>query len=222
MFANRNREIGELVRRRGIATAARVTSLAAEALSTGRTLAEHLDATEVLPRAQLLAVVADELGCPLVESPPLRLAAGVVALVPPTLARRHGVVPYGDAADGALELLLLDPFEMPDLGELEFALGRKVRLHVADPEIVAVLLREHFGAAVEGLADALGGCVASAMEARTDAEAELLALAVQAPVVRYVDDVLAQAVRERASDIHFEPFERECRVRCRIDGALRE
>ena len=222
MFANRNREIGELVRRRGIATAARVASLAAEALSTGRTLAEHLDATEVLPRAQLLAVVADELGCPLVESPPLRLAAEIVALVPATLARRHGVVPYGVAAGGALSLLLLDPFEMPDLGELEFALGRKVRLHVADPEIVAVLLREHFGAAVEGLADALGDCVVSAMETRGNAEAELLAMAVQAPVVRYVDDVLAQAVRERASDIHFEPFERECRVRCRIDGALRE
>ena len=86
MFAHRNREIGELVRRRGIATAERVRSLAAGAAAVGRTLAEHLDATEVLPRARLLAVLAAELGCPLVESPPLRLPGEIVALVPAALA----------------------------------------------------------------------------------------------------------------------------------------
>jgi len=222
MFANRNREIGELVRRRGIATAERVRSLATEAASVGRTLAEHLDATEVLPRTRLLAVLAAELGCPLVEALPLRLPAEIVALLPAALARRHEVVPWRAEA-GTIELLALDPFALPDMAELEFALGRRVRLCVADPEIVAVLLREHFGAAAEGLADAFGatGLTAGSDSAQAGTE-DLLALAGQAPVVRYVNDVLEQAVRERASDIHFEPFERECRVRCRIDGALRE
>lgn len=223
MFANRNREIGELVRRRGIATAERVRSLAAEAAAVGRTLAEHLDATEVLPRVRLLTILAEELGCTPVEALPLRLPAETVALLPAALARRHEVVPWRADESGAIELLALDPFAMPDMAELEFALGRRVRLCVADPEIVAVLLREHFGAAAEGLADVFGavGQAPGADSAQAGIE-DLLALAGQAPVVRYVNDVLEQAVRERASDIHFEPFERECRVRCRIDGALRE
>jgi type IV pilus assembly protein PilB len=221
MFANRNREIGELVRRRGIATTERVRSLAAEAVAAGRTLAEHLDATEVLPRARLLAVLAEELGCTAVDSLPMRLAAETVALVPAALARRQQVVPWR-IDGGAIELVLLDPFASPDVAELEFALGRRVRLCVGDPEIVAVLLREHFGAAAEGLSDVFGIAGAVPVGVTVAPEAELLAMTGSQPVVRYVNDVLEQAVRERASDIHFEPFERECRVRCRIDGALRE
>jgi type IV pilus assembly protein PilB len=221
MYAHRTREVGRLVCLRGIVTPERCRSLEAEAVAAGRTLAEHLGETEVLPRARLLAVVADELGCDLVESPPLRLPADVVALVPAALARRHGVVPWRLEA-GCLWLLMLDPFAAPDAAELEFALGRKVRLCVADPEIVAVLLREHFGATAEGLASVFSSLTPAAAEAAANGAADLAAQAGLPPVVRYVNDVLEQAVRERASDIHFEPFEHACRVRCRIDGALRE
>ena len=221
MFAHRNREVGELVCRRGLVTAARCQSLLTEATAAGRSLAEHLGESDVLSRPRLLAVIADELGYGLIEAPPMRLPAEVATLLPASLARRHNVVPWRE--DGTcLEVLTLDPFAGPDGAELEFALGRKVRICMADPQVVAALQREHYGAAADGLTAAPAPAESPAAE---PVRSEVEALAVSAglpPVVRYVNDVLEQAVRAGASDIHFEPFEHECRVRCRIDGALRE
>ncbi len=221
MFAQRSREIGELLCRRGLVNEARLQALAAEAAAAGRSLATHLADSEFLPRAQLLAIVAEELGHEFVDAPPQRLAPEVATLLPAAAARTHQVVPWREA-DGVLELLLLDPFAGVDAAELEFALNRRVRLSVADPLVVAALLREHYAGGDDASA------VAPAAGPSTPGDplpggAEALALqASAAPVVRYVDALLTDAVRAQASDLHFEPFERSCRVRCRIDGALRE
>ena len=223
MFARRNREIGELLCRRGLMTPRRWAEVGEAAAAGGVAPVELLAASGELPRAQVLAAIAAELGCELVAAPPTRLPAEVVALVPPALARRHGVVPWRRGARG-VEVLPLDPFGGEDLAGLGFALGLEVRRCVADPGVVAALLREHYGDGAEDLAEALATTATESGAAAAEAAGpEALAeQAGQAPVVRYVDEVLDQAVRERASDIHFEPFERECRVRCRIDGALRE
>lgn len=220
MLARRDREIGELLCHRKVVTPERLRGLVAEAAAAGRSLAAHLVDSAILPRDRLLAILADELGLPLVEAPPQRLPAEIAGLVPPALARRLGLVPWRETAD-RLEVLLEDPFATVDMAELEFALGRPVRLCVADPAVVAALLREHYGAGAQQLAAVLGGPLPP-VAVEEESEADLAAQAAQPPVVRYVNDVLEQAVRQRASDIHFEPFERTCRVRCRIDGALRE
>jgi type IV pilus assembly protein PilB len=222
MFAQRSREIGELLCRRGLTSETRLRALEAAAHAAGRPLATHLAESEFLPRPQLLAIVAEELGYAFVDTPPQRLAPEIVALLPGAIARVHQVVPWRETA-GTLELLLLDPFAGVDAAELEFALGRKVRVNMGDPQVVAALLREHYVGGADGLAGELGlAAIPEPQVGVPGADAEMAAQAAQLPVVRYVNDVLEQAVRERASDIHFEPFEQTYRVRCRIDGALRE
>ena len=219
MFARRHRELGELLCHRGLVTKRRWDE-ARTAAGEGRSAADLLDATGELPRARVLAAVAAELGRELVDAPVRRLEPAIAALVPAALARQHGVVPWRSEAQ-RLEVLLLDPFAAGELGELEFALGCAVRGCVADPAVVEALLREHYGEGAGALAAALVAAPEGAV-ATEPAGRELATQAAALPVVRYVDDVLEQAIRERASDIHFEPFEHECRVRCRIDGALRE
>ncbi|HLP01327.1 MAG TPA: GspE/PulE family protein [Opitutaceae bacterium] len=222
MFAQRDREIGELLRHRGLVSVERCRTLEAEAHAAGVSLAAHLIESEFLSRSRLLTIVAEELGHEFVEIPPQRLSPEIAALLPGVLARVHRIVPWRDA-EGVLELLLLDPFAGVDLGELEFALGRRVRVSVGDPQVVAALLREHYDGAG---AIATGELALSAIPTGNSAALgnldELAAQAGQPPVVKYVDELLERAVREQASDLHFEPFEQSCRVRSRIDGALRE
>ncbi len=222
MLAHRDRELGELLSRRGLLEPRRLQELSTGASAAGLSLASRLESEGGLPRAVWLAALADELGRELVAAPPLRLEPEVAGLLPAAMARRHGIVPWRD--DGrSLAVLALDPFAVPDGAELGFALGREVVVCVADPDVVAALLREHYGATAEGMAAAAVAVAAGVAEARSATEpTELVSLSAQVPVVRYVNEVLEQAIRENASDIHFEPFERECRVRCRVDGALRE
>jgi type IV pilus assembly protein PilB len=222
IFTRHSAALVGLVRRLRLVREERLRELEAEALDTGQPLPELLIGRGGLDKAVLLARIAEALGAEWVAEPPQRLAPAVAALVRPALARAHGVVPLrGD--EKQVTVLCLDPLAAGDVHELSFALGREVRACVADPECVAALLSEHYGAGSEVLVgfseyrtgenDAAAGGVSAE---------ELVAMAGQPPVVRFVNEVLEQAIREHASDIHFEPFERELRIRCRIDGALRE
>jgi type IV pilus assembly protein PilB len=108
--------------------------------------------------------------------------------------------------------------------DLTFALDRDVRIVVADPPAVAALIRRHYGedrtssaALLEEIAPE--DCNGHGHELSVT---ELTQLADQTPVVRLVNGMLAQAICDRASDIHFEPFEDELRVRYRLDGALHD
>ncbi len=219
MFAQRSREVGELLQRRGLVTAGRWAEVSARAAAAGLAPVELLAAAGELPRARVLAAIAAELGCCLVETPPRRLTAELVATVPPETARRHGVVPWRERGD-CLEVLLADPFAVVDTAELAFALGREVRRCVADPDAVAALLQEHYGLAAADWAAAVPA--PESVGATAAGPTALSAQTESPPVVRYVDEILEAAVRAGASDLHLEPFERVCRVRCRVDGALRE
>jgi type IV pilus assembly protein PilB len=182
---------------------------------TGRPLAELLVETGGVTREQLLRTVASRLECGFLPEAPARLDADTLATFPADLARRLGVVPL-EAKATPQPFLAMDPLRPILADELAFSLGRRVQLVVADPGQVEALLRHHYGASAPAPADA---------DPKGTAEvtaAELETLAAQQPVVRFVNEVLMQAVRDKASDIHFEPFEREFKVRYRIDGALCE
>jgi type IV pilus assembly protein PilB len=125
----------------------------------------------------------------------------------------------------ALTLLTVDPFNASLAGDLGFVLEREILLTVADPEAVSALIRQHFGeedGSLAELARELGSAVAPAGVDDAATETDLEQLAGQTPIIRFVSLVLTQAIRDRALDIHFEPFEHEFKIRCRVDGALRE
>jgi type IV pilus assembly protein PilB len=191
---------------------------------TSRPLADLLLARGLLEKPALLRAVATHLGTECVETVPARLAPETVALVDGGLARTYGVVPLAVDA-GGLHVLAVDPFNSQLVGDLTFALDREIRLAVADPDQVAALVRVCYGEDDETLEAAAGELqtqAAARAAAAEPSDADLEQLAGQAPIVRFVNLVLSQAIRDRASDIHFEPFEREFKVRCRVDGTLVE
>jgi type IV pilus assembly protein PilB len=213
MFAGHDQAVAALLRGRNLLPAETLAALRAECGATGRSLAAAAVDQGWVDREALLDAVAAHLGLDRAPAMPPTLASALVALVPREFARRYRLVPW--RADGRrIELAAADPFAGGLAGELAFALGREVRLLVADPADVNRLLEQYYGD--PKLPPDAG--------ARTEegGRAELERLAAQGPVVQFVDEVLGQAVRERASDVHFEPFEAEFKVRYRVDGTLRE
>ena len=193
----------------------------AETLPAGGqpSLADRLVEQGRIGLAELLQAVAHHLGGGWLETLPDELPPDVCALVDALLVREYGVVPLaGDAA--AVTVVALDPLKPNLVEDLAFLLGRGIRLLVADPAGVRSLIRRHYGE-TELPAEDFAGDPAPASTVSVGEAADGYRAA-QAPVVRFVDRVLARAIRDRASDIHFEPFEHEFRVRCRIDGVLAE
>jgi type IV pilus assembly protein PilB len=133
------------------------------------------------------------------------------------------VAPLRVDASG-VDLLAVDPLNPRLVEDLTFALSKDIRVLVADPDGVETLVQRHYGEDDARWEDVLADAGASgeAVEVSELSDEELAELAAQAPIVRLVNLVLAQAVKDQASDIHFEPFEKDYKIRYRVDGALYE
>jgi type IV pilus assembly protein PilB len=213
-------QLVELFISRGLIDRSLGQDIMAEVENSGKEAAEILADFQVINhRDDVWPVVASELGAQVVElrnwSPPEQL----LALVPAGTARLHGALPVNFDADG-LHIALVDPMNPQTIEDLRFALGRELVLAIAPDYVVEQKINECYGGDGKAMEDILSQ-LESGAEASMNA-ADLEAEANSAPIIRYVDLVLFQAIKERASDIHFEPFEKDFKIRYRVDGTLYE
>ncbi|MCC7493598.1 MAG: type II secretion system ATPase GspE [Fimbriimonadaceae bacterium] len=214
------RLLGDILIARGAVTAGGI----AEALEVQRADGEHRRLGELLVglghcRAGDVAVaLSEQYGLPLRNLRDLELDAAVMRLVPPDLAWRHQVLPLEATADH-LVVAIGDPLNIEALDDLRFATSRRIEPVVADAEAIRQLVEEHY------LHQMMTTASSDAVEVLADDDEDIgdvQSMAREALVVRLVNLLLRQAISERASDIHIEPFERDLKVRFRIDGVLRD
>jgi type IV pilus assembly protein PilB len=213
-------QIVELFISRGLIDRSLGQDILNEVENSGKEAAEILADFQVINhRDDVWPVVASELGAQVVElrnwTPPEQL----LSLVPAGMARLHGALPVNFDAEG-LHVALVDPMNPQTLEDLRFALGREVILAIAPDYVVEQKINECYGGEGKAMEDIL-----TQLQTGVDAamsQADLEAEANSAPIIRYVDLVLYQAIKERASDIHFEPFEKDFKIRYRVDGSLYE
>jgi type IV pilus assembly protein PilB len=113
-----------------------------------------------------------------------------------------------------IQLVVADPLNHQMLEDLRFGLGRDIQVFLAPEDDIDQLIKRYYSRGAEELEGALRDLGAVSVEDEDEATA--------APIIKYVDLVLQQAIADRASDIHFEPFEHEFKIRYRVDGALYE
>jgi len=222
MFEAQSIAIYELLRDRELLDLSRLDELLEEHRDGGKPFAQLLIDSRDLSANQLLFQVADYLGWEYLTRPPADISEDVLATVDGNMARMYGVVPLR-ASGTTVDLLVKDPFNSQIVDDLTFALRRDIRLVVTDPDQVDALIRHYYGeddSSIEGLLEELTAGSVSVTEDLSEQDIE--AMAGETPIVRLVNLVLSQAVRDKASDIHFEPFESEFKIRYRIDGALYE
>jgi type IV pilus assembly protein PilB len=162
------------------------------------------------------AMVAEDLGAEHYDLGEFDPPKELVAILPASMARLYGVFPISMDAKN-LYAAFTDPLN-PQLAEdLRFAIGKDIIPVVGRPEHIQALIDKHYGSGALDVQAVLGQLGLSAQKA-TNEEPDPNS----APIVRFVDLVLTQAIKEKASDIHFEPFEHEFKIRYRVDGALYE
>jgi len=223
MFESQSQSVFELVRDRRLLPEEQLEALNAEHVETGKPLADVLLDSTAIGRDGLFREIADALGLEYMANPPSSLPGDVISSVQGGLARMLGVVPVR-CGPRTVDVLCVDPFNNMVVHDLTFALGKDITMIVADPDRVLSLLRTHYGeedASIDQVLAEMSSTGFRKDEAEITEE-DLEAMAGQTPIIRFVNLVLAQAIRDRASDIHFEPFENEFKIRYRIDGALYE
>ena len=169
--------------------------------------------------------IADSIGAEPFDLSEFEPDPQTLQLIPSGLARLHGVIPIS-ASGNTIFVAHTDPLNSRSIEDLRFALGREIVAVVSFPPTVRALIRTHFGseeASISEILESIGGevTVNEGPDEQINDHA-VLAEANAAPIIKYVDLILDKAIGARASDIHFEPFESEFKIRYRVDGALYE
>jgi type IV pilus assembly protein PilB len=219
MFDDHSDVIRDIALEAGLVTPAQAEEVWESTTTTGKSFSDSLVDAGYAERGAILQAIADHLGSPYYSTVPTDPGEALVKLLKPAQAHKYVVLPVADEA-GKLTLLAKDPFNSSVINELSFILQREIELGVADPgQVEAGVVRVYGEATSSSMEDLLGEF--DQVDAATTDE-DVTKQASQAPIIRFVDLVLQEGVKAKASDIHFEPFEHEFRIRLRIDGSLYE
>ena len=228
MFEGEAAILSELLRERNLVGPEQFRELQEEHERTGKPLSQIIIDFGLMSEEQLLRAVAEHLNLEYISLDDIDIDKAVLRIMPSSVARMYSAVPVSIAGN-TVTVAVMDPYNPQLVGELSFILGKDVQLGVAPSKQIEEAILRNFGEESESLKDVLEDMesqLASAEVVETAAKsggtAALEELASQAPIVRFVNLMLFQAIQDRASDIHFEPFEDEFKVRYRVDGALYE
>ena len=221
MFDDHSDLLREIALEAGLVDQTQADEIWESQATTGKSFAAGLIDAGLADRPAILQAVADHLHVQYYSVVPAEPDAEVIRLLKPAQAHKYMVVPVADEA-GKLTLLAKDPFNYGAVNELTFILKRDIELAVGDPEQVEAGVIRSYGEASATSMDDLLGEFEQVEGAAAVTDEDVTKQASQAPIIRFVDLVLQEAVKAKASDIHFEPFEDQFRIRYRIDGSLYE
>jgi general secretion pathway protein E len=176
-----------------------------------------------LSHHDLYGALSEQLGIPRVDPAELQEIPMEAAKLSPAFLNQFAIYPYR-AEDGRLWVAMADPLDTDNRRAIEELTGKKLEVRLASEAEIGKALELSLGTAEpgDGSAALLGSAEEESLSGgETDIE-QLRDLASEAPVIRWVNQLIGRAVERRASDIHIEPFEKELRSRYRIDGVLYE
>ena len=216
--------IAEIIQeKRGFSPEAMAELLQGQA-EKGKSLASFLIQKEVMEEEDLLKALAAKLRIPYIKNLEAEgLDPSLISKLPIAFSKKHKVVPV-KMEDGVLTVATLDPLNYEPLDDLRLILGcREVRVVLSrEREVLQAINRfyEQSADTPEEMIQSLDTEVSDRLLQELEETQDLLDVSDEAPVIKLVNLILFQAVKERASDIHIEPFQKELKVRYRIDGIL--
>lgn len=195
----------------------------------GGRLGEILVDMKELTQEQVLQALAIQLELPYLPEIDAALIPDELARsVPIGFAKANVIVPLGRTDDGVVLLAVENPLDTATHDDLRVLLASEVELAVAPPKVITDAINRSYDRATqraESALEALGEGEGTAIDGGVEEEIRDLIDYEgddEAPIIRLVNSLMSQAVKDRASDIHVEPFERDMIVRFRVDGVLTE
>ncbi len=194
----------------------------ARAAANGKPLHEVLIEKGFAKEEHVLSALADEFGMDLVDLTTLTIEPETLEAMPLKLVHRRTLMPIS-RQNGTLTVATGDPYDVYALDELQTLTGLNVHPVLASPREIQRLIKTHFGVGGETVGQMVQDRAKDDIELLEEIEAdesEAAKMAQEASVVKLVNEILLEAINERASDIHVEPEEHSLRIRYRIDGLL--
>ncbi|MBN1794409.1 MAG: Flp pilus assembly complex ATPase component TadA [Candidatus Omnitrophica bacterium] len=220
------RALGQVLIEQGLLSGEQLEEALKKQKQGDKSLGALLEEMGYLREEALLHTLGGYLGYEVINLEAIDIPAEVLRKIPPSTCQLNGVIPIS-FEDDVLKVALADPFNIAIIDELRFMLGVMVQGVLAKEEAVWGFIASHFGTE-ESLDDVIQEVTTEVAGMGTgdlgegDESKKLSELATKAPVVELLNRVILQAVERRASDIHFEPFEKSYKIRYRIDGACYE
>ena len=212
MFTNED-YLAELLTEAGMVTADDVER-ARRALSGTETIVEHLMAHTMLSQEDVARTLAANAGIPFVRLSEITLDPAIIETVSDETANRYRVIPVQD--DGlALTVAISDPLDFDTLDSLPLLIGRELNWFCATRDDILTHLRMFYSAGLASAPVESGGLMVTTGDSEAGDN-----VTDDAPIIRLVLQMLSEAFRVRASDIHIEPLETSVRIRYRLDGKL--
>ncbi len=216
------RLIGQILKDLGIVHEGMIQEALMQQRESGGRLGEILLELGHVQPADVARALAEQAGLPFVDLATEEPAADALAKLDPSTARAFNALPMS-LDGGALTVVLSDPLNASVLDDISFATGLQVRGVVGAEKRIQELIEKHYEETAIQAKNQMEDLVAEF--AREGAKFDLedkAAMASAAPVVKLLNYILYQAIRDKASDIHLEPFEGEFKIRYRVDGSLFE
>ncbi len=193
---------------------------------TGKRFADLLIDFGIVNEENLLQLMATNLGTDVIDLAGVEIPKDIIDMIDSQTIRMYGVMPL--SFDGTvITVASRNPLNYQIADELRFILDKEIKVVVAREKQIDSMIEKYYPVESETMHDMLASMevdLEDGAEKNLDAlkDEEIENMANDAPIVRFVDVVMYQAIKAKASDVHFEPFEKEFKIRYRVDGALYE
>ncbi len=215
----RRRRLGELLIASGLITPEQLTEGLSQQKQAGKRIGEILVDLGYITESDVFGALGDQLGVPYVSLSFYSVDSNVINLIGEQFARQYKVIPLFRIGN-SLTLGMADPLNLGVIDQVVRATGLEIEPSICSESDIAQAIDHYYGttSSMDEVIQVLG---AEDTEKEEDTH-NLAAMASDAPIVKLVNLMMAQAVKDRASDIHVEPEESLLRVRFRVDGTMRE
>ena len=190
--------------------------------NTGKHLDSILIENEMVQEEVLLKTVADSLGIEYVDVAKLKIPDNALDLIPIRLVHKYNIIPYAKE-DGVIKIITADPINYQALDDLQLMTKCQIEPILGLSLDITSCIKNYYGIGADTVDSMNAENVNEGLEVIGKEEREDIGDASEdASVIRFVNQIIMEAISDRATDIHVEPFEDELRIRYRIDGLLYE
>ena len=211
--------ITQILVEKGLLTPAQLDEAVALQQAQGLRVDRAIIQLGFLTELQLLEVMAGLLHLPLVNLAEVSIDPETLQALPSKVVYRKRLVPIS-RTNGTLNVATSDAFDLYAFDDIRLMTGLNIQPLLAPQEDIDKLIKAHYGLGGDTLDEMVGADGAD--HGSTEASEDLLEMAQEASVIKLVNEIILEAVSERASDIHVEPYEHQLSIRYRIDGVLQE
>ena len=186
----------------------------------GLRLDQALIQNGALSEQDFLKVMGERLDFEIVDLPNATIEDEAIRSLPSRFVYRNHLAPIA-RENGMLKVATSDPFDLYVFDEIKLLTGLQVSPVLAPRDEIDKVIKDHYGVGGDTVEEMTGDDDLALTSSEDDSQ-DLLQMAQEASVIKLVNEIILEAINERASDIHIEPFERTLSIRYRIDGVLQE